>query len=119
MRSTLRHSALALAALLLVSTVALAGAKGGPKSNTTVVKANTTDVYTISFVAGQTARVEVNGDGDSDLDVYVYDENGNLITKDDDNTDDCLVTWTPKWTGKFTIKVVNRGVANRYTIKTN
>ena len=45
---------------------------------------------------------------------------GRTITKDDDNTDYCICTWTPKWTGKFTIKVVNRGgVYNVYDLETN
>lgn len=119
MRNALRLAALALAAMLLTSTFALAGNVNGPARSTTVVRGNSTDVYAISFKAGETARIEVLGDGDSDLDLYVYDENGNLIVKDDDDTDHCIVSWTPRWTGKFTVKVVNRGVANRYTIKTN
>lgn len=91
---------------------------GGSSYNSTSVNGNGTDVYTVSFIAGQTAVVTVVGDGDTDLDLYVYDSNGNLIVKDDDYTDNCIVSWTPKWTGKFKIKVVNRGpVYNRYIIR--
>lgn len=91
---------------------------GGSSYNSTSVNGNGTDVYTVSFIAGQTAVVTVVGDGDTDLDLYVYDSNGNLIVKDDDYTDNCAVSWTPKWTGKFKIKVVNRGpVYNRYIIR--
>lgn len=91
---------------------------GGSSYNSTSVNGNGTDVYTVSFIAGQTAVVTVVGDGDTDLDLYVYDSNGNLIVKDDDYTDNCVVSWTPKWTGKFKIKVVNRGpVYNRYIIR--
>lgn len=44
-------------------------------------------------------------------------ENNNLITKDDDNIDYCICSWTPKWTGTFKIKIVNRGsVYNRYRL---
>lgn len=90
----------------------------GKSYNRTSVNGNGTDVYTVSFIAGQTAVVTVVGDGDTDLDLYVYDSNGNLIVKDDDYTDNCVVSWTPKWTGKFKIKVVNRGpVYNRYIIR--
>lgn len=96
------------------------GASGGPKYNKTYVKANGTDVYRITFRAGETAVVTAIGDGDTDLDLYVYDENGNLIEKDADYTDDCVVTFTPKWTGVFVIKVVNRGnVYNNYILRTN
>lgn len=109
----------AIVAVVGFSGVVTAGASPRPKHNLTIVKANSTDVYTIVFKAGEKARVEILGDGDSDLDLYVFDENGNQITKDDDNTDHCICEWTPKWTGKFTLKVVNRGVANRYKMQTN
>ncbi len=78
------------------------------------IPANSTRTWSYNFRANTEARVTVDGDGDTDIDVYIYDENNNLITKDDDTTDYCICTWTPKWTGKFTIKVVNRGsVYNR------
>lgn len=96
------------------------GAVGGPKYSSTNVKANGTDVYHISFRAEQTAIVTVIGDGDTDLDLYVYDENDNLIVKDVDYSDDCVVSFVPKWTGVFTIKIVNRGnVYNNYVMRTN
>jgi hypothetical protein len=95
------------------------GATGGPKRNTTVVASRGTDRYSISFDGGRPARVFVSGDGDSDLDLYVYDQNGNLICKDDDNSDDMICGWTPSWTGPFTIRVVNRGILNRYVLWTN
>lgn len=96
------------------------GAVGGPRYTTEIVAAKSTDTYRIQFRANELAAVTVDGDGDTDLDLYVYDENGNLITKDDDYTDYCYVTFTPRWTGYFTIKIVNRGsVYNRYAISTN
>ena len=95
------------------------GAAGGPKSRRTVVNTRATDVYRITFNGGEPARVFVSGDGDSDLDLYVYDQNGSLICKDDDPTDDMICGWTPKWTGPFTVRVVNRGDANEYRIWTN
>ena len=111
---------LATLALVLAGSAAFAGAVGGPKSNTDRVQANDTDRYEVEFRGGEQARVVVDGDGDTDLDLYIYDQNDNLITKDDDNTDYCICTWTPKWTGKFTIKVVNRGgVYNVYDLETN
>jgi hypothetical protein len=54
------------------------------------------------------------------LDLYVYDSNGNLIASDTGYSDDCYVSWVPKWTGRFIVKVVNRGpLYNRYVILTN
>lgn len=95
------------------------GAVNGPRRLNTVVRSNTTDVYKVNFRGGETAAVAVSGDGDSDLDLYVYDQNGNQICKDDDYTDDMICRWAPKWTGPFTIRVRNRGMANAYIIVHN
>lgn len=116
----MKKKILFVASALLCSIAALAGAKGGPKEANDRVLANDYDIYNIVFLGGQTARVTVNGDGDTDLDLYIYDENGNLIEKDDDYTDYCVCSWTPSWTGTFTIKIVNRGnVYNAYKLSTN
>lgn len=96
------------------------GAVGGPKYNYSSVNAGGSDMYTMDFRGGELAVVTVIGDGDTDLDLYVYDNNGNLITRDQDYTDDCVVTFVPRWTGTFYIKIVNRGsVYNNYVIRTN
>lgn len=96
------------------------GAVGGSKVAYERVLAFDTDSYVIRFGGGSRAYVAVNGDGDTDLDLYIYDENGNLIAKDDDHLDRCVVEWYPKWTGPFVIKVKNRGnVYNNYSIVTN
>lgn len=96
------------------------GAVNGPSRHYDSVNGNSTDTYNISFIANSLAEIVVSGDGDTDLDLYVYDSNGNLIVKDNDYTDDCYVRWYPKWTGRFIVKIVNRGpVYNRYVIVTN
>ena len=84
------------------------------------VYAYRTDTYTEYFSAYGRAEVIVVGDHDTDLDVYVYDENGYLVGEDDDRSDNCYVSWTPRWSGWFEIRVVNRGgVYNDYRIETN
>lgn len=96
------------------------GATTGAKRHTDTVNASATDTYEISFRGGEEAIVIVSGDGDTDLDLYIYDENGNLIDSDTDSTDDCVCTFTPRWTGKFRIKIKNLGrVYNRYVLITN
>ena len=96
------------------------GAYGGPKYATSRVLAHDYDTYNVTFRGGELAMVIVVGDGDTDLDLYIYDNNGNLITSDTDYSDDCVCSWTPRWTGNFRIKIVNRGgVYNNYVLRTN
>lgn len=96
------------------------GSVNGPSRHYDTVNGNSTDTYQISFVANELAEILVSGDGDTDLDLYVYDSNGNLIEKDNDYSDDCYVRWVPAWTGRFIVKIVNRGpLYNRYVLLTN
>ncbi len=96
------------------------GATGGPRRVCDTVNGNCTDIWRITFRGGEPAYVAVSGDGDTDLDLYIYDENGNLITYDNSYGDDCLVSFTPRWTGVFIIKIKNLGrVYNRYCMGTN
>lgn len=75
------------------------------------------DVYKITCRGGETTTIYVSGDGDTDLDLYVYDANGNLICKDDDGSDECLVRFVAYRTHTFTVRVRNRGrVYNCYTL---
>ncbi len=62
-----------------------------------------------SFVGGRRAVVRIAGDGSTDVDVFVYDENGNLVASGVGPTDREYVTFTPRWTGRFTTEVRNLG----------
>jgi hypothetical protein len=96
------------------------GTAGGSKYGCYRARASSTDVFTITFRAGEVAQIGVSGDGDSDLDLYIYDERGNLIASDTDAGDDCFVRWTPRWTGPFQVRVRNLGrVYNDYCLVTN
>jgi hypothetical protein len=98
----------------------LNGAARAGGVNVTRVGAYGTDSYTRFFRAGDLVRVAISGDGDTDLDLYVYCPCGQVIARDDDNTDDCLVQFRAPESGVYTIKVVNRGaVYNEYVIGVN
>jgi hypothetical protein len=98
--------------------LALASRVQAATVKTDVVRGGMTDVWTVTFVGGMQSTVAIVGDGDTDLDLYVYDENGNLIAKSDGPSDREVVRFTPRWTGKFKIHVVNRSrfISNRYSI---
>jgi hypothetical protein len=95
------------------------GATAGPRTHRDTVRSRATDSYRITFRGGEPARVMVSGDGDSDLDLFVYDENGNLVCKDDDGTDQMICAWNPRWTGPFTIRIRNLGIVNEYVLRHN
>jgi len=96
------------------------GRVGGPGERYSYVFGFSNDYYDINFIAFELAEIAVRGDGDTDLDLYVYDSNGNMVAKDDDYTDRCYVSWVPLWTGRFTVKIVNRGpILNNYRLLTN
>ena len=104
---TKTHLAATLSALTLLAAAlpAFAGRVGGGIDRHDTVLGGTTDRYTMSFRGGETARIAAKGDGDIDL--YVYDENGNEIAHDSDDDHVPVAQWTPRWTGRFTVKIVN------------
>ena len=114
--------ALLWTALLVVASSIpnLAQAVGGGKSGAFRLPAMSYKTFEVTFRKGHPARIVLKGDGDTDLDLLVFDENGNKVASDEDNSDFCVVRWVPKWTGRFTIKVVNHGfVYNDFIIATN
>ena len=99
---------------------AFAGAAEGPVSFQSSLKGNESDRFEIRFSAGETAQVTVTGNGKTDLDLYIYDDDGDPVTRDTGRGDRCICRWIPRKDGKFTIKVVNRGKNyNLYTLQTN
>jgi hypothetical protein len=111
-----------IAGMMLASTAAHAGRVPGPLQppHRDSVNAGETDVYTMTFRGGEEAVIRVRGDLDTILVLEVRDENGNLIARDNDLIPPCVVSFTPKWTGPFTVRVINTGtVYNNYTIETN
>lgn len=95
------------------------GAVGGARQGVFVVERDTIDEFTVEFKGKEPARVFLSGDGDSDLDLTVHDENGIVVCSDNGASDAAMCSWTPRATAKFTIKVKNLGMMNRYTLMTN
>ena len=92
-----------------VKNTASRGAVNGAYTTYYRVAAHGSVTFYTNFYGQSFCEAVVVGDGDTDLDVYVYDGNWNLIDSDTDYSDRCYVSWNPRWTGKFYIKVVNRG----------
>ena len=109
-----------LMAALFVSGSAGAGAQAGPKTHRDTVAANSRDAYIITFVREKPAIILVKGDGSTDIDCVVYDNNENRVAQDLAGTDMCTLQWTPAWTGKFKLMIINRGnTDNEYVSVTN
>jgi hypothetical protein len=111
---------LIMSMLLLSSTVADAGNTRGESSHYDSVDAFSTDTYKFFFEGEEDAYIDVNGDGSTDLDCYLYDGGDHMILSDADSTDHCILRWVPRWTGKFTLRIRNRGrISNFYHLRTN
>jgi hypothetical protein len=104
-----------------VAASATKGRSAGPGYNVVTIPGKSTDSYDlVKFDGGDYAEVYTEGSGRSNLDLYIYDENGNLICSDTDSSDIAYCGWTPRWSGGFTIKVINRGTnSNKYALITN
>jgi hypothetical protein len=96
------------------------GRSSGATRHVDMVKAGTRDVYEITFRGDEVAMVAAESRNGADIDLHIYDENGNLIEKDTDTDGVPVCLWTPRWTGKFTVKVSNPTSNDlRYTLMTN
>jgi hypothetical protein len=85
------------------------GAANGPASDYfTVQPLQTVRWNPISFRAGERAEVYVNTGSYSNMVLEVTDENGNLVAQDNVPANYYRCVWTPRWTGSFRIRLVNR-----------
>ncbi|MEZ5666721.1 MAG: hypothetical protein R3F55_04655 [Alphaproteobacteria bacterium] len=65
--------------------------------------------YDEAFYGGEQAVVTLQGHNPSDIDLWIYDEYGNLICSSTGYSSNESCSWTPRWTGDFTIRVENEG----------
>jgi hypothetical protein len=108
---------MAVGGLITLGLGAVGGVARAVVINRTAVRPLQTDWYTRYFMAGEMVTMAVSGDGDTNLDLYVKCPCANVIARDDDPTDDCVVRFRAPESGTYTILVVNRGsLSNLYTI---
>ncbi|CAN1503330.1 hypothetical protein MCEMIH16_00567 [Caulobacteraceae bacterium] len=82
---------------------------GGVRRSVIRLQARSVWTWTGTAVAGQPAIAIAQGDGDTDIDMKVYDGSGNLICQDTLNDYTPACRWTPAWTGRFTLQLINNG----------
>lgn len=62
--------------------------------------------YDVTFSRGNHYLILACGDSRAvDLDIYLYDEDGNLIDRDQQTDNRPIVTVVPRWTGPFRVRV--------------
>jgi hypothetical protein len=119
----MKSNSIGMLALILTctfSSMAIAGANGGPKSGRNTVGGNSESSHSIVFNGKEKAGILVQGNGDTNFDCAVFDNSGMLIVVDSSPEDSCDLTWVPERTGTFRLVVKNRGnVPNEYVIQTN
>jgi hypothetical protein len=106
-------SLIALAGLLGASQTVMASDRGYA-----TVAPGTTDILTARITGQQWVTIGLVGDGGTDLDLYVYDPFGQLVARDEGQTDNGLVRFWAVYTGSYTVRVVNRSnlYSNTYVI---
>jgi hypothetical protein len=93
---------------------------GGARRLTSVVRARASDFYRMSFNGRERAIVMANALRGADIDLAIYDQYGRLVARDTRYNSRPMVTWVPRWSAPFSIRVINpnyRPVA--YTLTTN
>jgi hypothetical protein len=69
------------------------------------------------LTAGRSHRIYVHPEDPSvDFDLSVWDENGNLVDYDDNDSADAFCVVNPTSTGPFRLKVTAYSGASRYTL---
>ena len=93
----------------------------GARSTYDRVLANDTDIWRLGqFTADEYARLIVDGDGDTDLDCFIVDSDGDIVDRDVDYTDYCLLGWTPPYQQSYRLYIRNLGsVWNAYRLAHN
>ena len=96
------------------------GLIGGGQTFVRDINADSHINWRVTARGGEIWRVGAMGDGDTDVDIQVIDENGNVVCQDTGTSSTALCTLTPRWTGQFTVRIINWGrVWTRTVIASN
>jgi hypothetical protein len=99
-----------VAALTLLTSIASASPVGGQATASGALAAGERKIFNVVLRADEDWRLIARGYGeDGDLDCFIVDEDGNVIGRDADSTNTCLIQGHPRWTGVFHLVVVNNG----------
>lgn len=64
------------------------------------------DTLTLNMRRGTSYKIITVCDDDcDDIDLKLYDEDGDLVSKDEDTSSYAVVDATPRWTGRYSLKV--------------
>lgn len=85
------------------------GLVGGAGSWVRDISARSSVSYQMRAEGGYLWNVIAAGDGDTDVDMEVFDQNGNLICRDIAPYTRASCSFTPAWTGTFTVRISNLG----------
>ena len=106
----------ALATLCTLSTTALADPTYGQVRTSGIVYPDRFDAYDFVLNRDEVTLITVAGSGLGDIDCFIYDEFGNEVDRDADETDTCSLRVLPRWTGRFTVRVENNGRRASYYV---
>lgn len=85
------------------------GLVDGPTAWVRDISADSHINWRVTARGSEVWRLAAIGDGDTDVDIRVFDENGNLVCEDNGLSHRAECTFTPRWTGQFTVRVINWG----------
>jgi hypothetical protein len=81
------------------------------------IRAGGEEYFDVILNAGTRHRIYVRPeDDDVDFDLVVYDQDGNPVAVDVDESADAFCVVTPIWTGPFRIAVIAASGVGRYTL---
>lgn len=98
-----------VAALALFTSIASASPVGGEATASGTLSPGEKRTFNVVLRSGEDWRLLAKGFGDGDLDCFIFDDDGDLIGRDVDNTNTCLIEGHPRYTGVFHLVVANRG----------